>query len=312
MSENSQADMVLAGRDGVLFLQNDSNRVIEQIEGRFPIRDNDLFAVAMAHASRRSYLETMSGAQYHHILIPNKEVVFASHLPPSVAFEGFGRRPYSRYQQIDATHHWRPYYQPDVLRRTEPRRSFPLTDTHWNHHGATDYLTAFLAAAEPYLANSFSQVPLREFGSEQLGDLGGKVGLPKEPITIVSPSHPRASLVFDNGAVNEGRVRYYANKSLPVRRRAVILHDSFGDWLLSLIAELFSDVLFIHGPDFDFEFVSRFRPDYVWFFQIERFFVRLPKNGTDWIAYIAGQEQRKQSKAQFLDFIKETKILDQR
>lgn len=312
MSDNSQADMVLAGGDGVLFLHNDSNRVIEQIEGRYPVRVNDLFALAMIHASRRSYLQTLSGAQYHHILIPNKEVVFASRLPPPVVFEGYGLRPYSLYQQIGAAHHWLPYYQPDVLRSIEPRRSFPLTDTHWNHHGAADYLTAFLGAVEPYLASSFSRVPLREFGSEQLGDLGSKIGLPKEPITIVSPSHPRASLLFDNGVVNEGRVRYYANKALPVRRRAVILHDSFGDWLLSLISELFSDVLFIHGPDFDFEFVRRFRPDHVWFFQIERFFVRPPRNGIDWMAYIADQEQRKQSKAQFARFVTEANLLDQR
>jgi hypothetical protein len=307
----SEAEMVLTGRDGFLFLQNDANRVIDQIEGRFPIGSNDLYTTATVHASRRLFLQTVCDAQYCHILIPNKEVVFADHLPSSVVFERDGPRPYSRYRQIGASRLWNPFYQPDTL-QAPPRQSFPRTDTHWNHHGAIDYLTAFLDVAVPQMANSLRRIPMREFGSEQLGDLGGKVGLPKEPITIVAPSSPSASLTFDNRISNEGRVRYFENSRIALRRRAVLLHDSFGEWLLPTIAELFSDLICLHGSDVDLEFIAKFDPDHVWFFQVERFFVRVPRNGVNWLENISEQEQRKNSTVQFSSFIKERGLLKKR
>ena len=150
----------------------------------------------------------------------------------------------------------------------------------------------FPDANYPALGSEFARVPLRISSGEQVGDLGSKLGKGPEVLEIIAPSKPCASQVFANRITNEGSVRFYINPSL-LDRRAVVLHDSFTNWIVPMISELFSETLLIHCADFDFEFCDQYKPAFVWHFQIERFFVRVPKNGVSWCDWVGEQEDPK-------------------
>ncbi len=48
----TDAEKVLPGRDGYLFLTNDTNRVLDQVQGILQLPERQLWSTAMVHAAR--------------------------------------------------------------------------------------------------------------------------------------------------------------------------------------------------------------------------------------------------------------------
>ena len=82
-SPESDANKVLEGRDGYLFLTNDTNRVVDQVEGSYRLGQHAIWGTAMAHAARQAFCRTFS-AEYHHVIVPDRENVLSQYLPASV------------------------------------------------------------------------------------------------------------------------------------------------------------------------------------------------------------------------------------
>ena len=78
-----------------------------------------------------------------------------------------------------------------------------------------------------------------------------------------------------------------------MRKRALVQHDSTGNWLHLVLRELFAETVFIHHANCDFDFIDRLAPDLFLFIQVERFFVREPANSVDLPTLIAGYEAKR-------------------
>jgi hypothetical protein len=298
-SERTEMDRVLVGREDELFLKNDANNSVGQITGEIRVSESKLIQIAMAHRNRRTFGATLAHFDYYHAIIPSKEVVHRHLLPEGTAFEGQGARPLRQYLDAGMGSIWRPFYEPTLLEPVGAERFFPRTDSHWNHSGALRYLRGFLASALPTLDIAFEEIPLRRFAGRQQGDLGLKLEMAPEEIEIAAPAKSRSRLVFENGIVNEGCIRWYRNGAIQDGKRAFVMHDSFTLWLLGILPELFSEILLFHGTVFDYDFVERFAPDVVLCIQAERFFVRPPETGGNMLQFVRDQEQEKRSDKHF-------------
>ena len=295
VSAATDPNRVLIGLNGYLFLQNDTNRNVEQIQGKYPITSADLDIIATAHRDRYLFCVTKLAAPYDHVVIPNKEIVLESLLPSTVKLEEFGPRPITVYLNSPARHISSFYYNPDALKSVS-FPTFPKQDSHWTHRGAITYLTSFFKARAPEVAPTLINLPTRAFASTQVGDQGQKIKLPAEGIEIVVPAKAGAQKVFDNDITNEGRVRIFENSAAPHKGTLLIMHDSFGDWLLQMLSELYQRTIWIHSIDFDFNLVEQLKPTRVVTLQIERFFIRKPSNTVDLRKTIAQLEANKGAK----------------
>jgi hypothetical protein len=303
-SERPEMERVLVGQADELFLMNDANDTIGQITGKLKMDRSTLIKIAMEHRNRRIFGSTLADFTYGHAMIPSKEVVHRDLLPDAVRFEEYGGRPLMQYLDVGASSIWRPFYEPSVLEKQGENRFFPQTDSHWNHAGAYRYLKAFIAATLPALVAPLDAIPTRRFGAVQQGDLGQKLEIARESIEIVAPARTQSKLVFENGISNEGCIRWYKNDAASIAGRAFVLHDSFTNWLLGVIPELFSETVFFHGTIFDYDFVTRFAPTTVLCIQAERFFTRPPETGGDMRAFVASQEREKNAKNAFAAALK--------
>jgi len=300
--ERDEMSRVLVGKNNRLFLTNDANDVIGQITGKCPLSDSDLFRCAFAHSDRRIFGEMVGHFRYEHAVIPNKEVVHRDSLPDHLKFEEHGPRPIRQYLESPASTIWRPFYDPTVLQGDTTTKLFADTDSHWTHAGALRYFNAFLQMRFPHLKGVFDDVPLRRFKAFQKCDLALKLEMPPEEVEIVAPQRSNARLAFENAITNEGCIRWFVNEKSSAQERAFIMHDSFTLWLLGIVPELFSEVIFFHGTVFDFEFIRAYNPSVVICLQVERFFVRQPETGGSMFQFIDRHEEEKGAKSRFHDF----------
>jgi hypothetical protein len=292
-------DQVVVGKDNVLFLRNDSNNTIAQITGSMEISDSLLTSIALKHLSREVYGKLVGNFVYCHGIIPSKEVAVRAFLPESLAFESHGKRPISKYMTSNAVKIWQPFYDASLFDSPQGDEYFPKGDSHWNHKGALLYMYSFLSKVAPEKAKMLDEFELREFSSSQTGDLGQKIDLEPDEIKIIAPQTRNAFQVFENDIPNEGKVRYFRNRNPDVRGKLICLHDSFTMWLLDWLAELYSEVLFVHTTIFDYAFIDEFEPTAVFCLQAERFLIREPSNGESLLDFIKKQEDEKGAKIRF-------------
>ncbi|MGL4440418.1 MAG: hypothetical protein ACRCUE_14215, partial [Bosea sp. (in: a-proteobacteria)] len=218
---------VLEGRDGYLFLTNDTNGVIDQVEGSYPFDADQLDAIAMVHAARRAFCGHI-GARYDHVVVPDRENCLTQFLPDAVVPGRFGLRPLMRYQEAGLGQLHPLLYDTTVLTASSMQPFLFRRDTHWTWDGAFNYLRALV----PALGLDPSKLDIGQFVSvsyENAGDLGSKLGCVAEPSRFMH--HPALTVVHDNGAPNTGRVRMIHNANAPPGTRMLVLHDSFGEWL---------------------------------------------------------------------------------
>ncbi len=285
---------VIQGLDGYLFLGNDTNRTTEQFEGRYPLEDGVLQTISRRHAERAG-LMAARGGDYVHMLVPNKETVLMHLLPQPYGFQRHGLTPFNRYDDLGLALGYKSIFRPHHLRRKhEEQAAYARLDTHWTHFGAHAYLRECFRRT--HLRNelrALDALPMASKPDVQRGDLGVKIAAADEPILYCSPAFPHAVTVLDNGVDNDGHVRFCTNREAPVRKRALVQHDSTGNWLHLVLRELFAETVFIHHANCDFDFIDRLAPDLFLFIQVERFFVREPANSVDLPTLIAGYEAKR-------------------
>lgn len=280
-SARVEANMVLEGKDGVLFLQNDTNDVIAQVEGRHPVTDQELYRIACEHAGRYAFLRAI-GANYLHVIVPDKETYLTEKLPATVRPRAYGPSPLERYLASAAGLVHRPVYLLSEFRKHLGPRAFLRSDTHWTAEAAIWYLCEALKDCAPQLSESIRSLPVREVSIEIDGDLGQKVRASKEKTKIFIPKESKSYLVFENKKQNYGKIRVYKSDYLVEVNRIVVIHDSFIEWLVPLLCEAAKNIVFVQMSEIDWEFIVKFSPDIVIFQQVERFFVRVPSYFTNW------------------------------
>jgi hypothetical protein len=254
---------VLQGREGYLFLQNDTNAVLDQIRGRRRLSAAELDAWASFFLELDA-AALARGATATYLVAPNKECVFAEHLPEEIRLSE--ERPVRQLEALVQSLGLRAtrfVYPLEALGRPAPHPTYPRGDSHWSDYGAMLTL-AELQAMEPPVAEEY-RVEYRN--ADLLSKLGGVC---VEPQPVLRRSFAM-KLVGDNKVVNTGRRRDYRSAAEAAKGRLLMAHDSFGEWLISPLAERFAETTAIWSPVLERGVLEQVNPTTILFERAERF-----------------------------------------
>ena len=292
VAEPPRVPGALVGKDGWLFLSNDSNACIEQFIGRQRLSKAILDEYRTLYAARQKYLKA-SGIAYLMAIAPGKEYVYPEYLPDEVVK---GELPDSCAQFIDAVG---PSIDNEIIdlrsALIENKHRGPLcykNDSHWNYLGAMIGAKVILQ----HVHSLFPIVPQFEestyhlvVGNEGVGDLtakprlayaGGKYFPSKEiageePQCAVGVQYTKHAQEITEHAythLSQTRpTRLFRNQKAAHLPRAIILRDSYADCMIPFLTEYFSECLFIWTRRLDEQVVASFKPDLVVEVVVERF-----------------------------------------
>ena len=281
LEELRKRDMekVVRGKDGWLFLHNDTNRTMDQLAGIVRLTPLQLRRWRLLLELRTAWLERF-GIPYFVVIVPNAASVYPEKMPDG--FEAVEDRPiHQLLAHLDETSSFARVLMPldELIAAKRERLTYIPTDTHWNEYGA---FVAYDRLADELELHGIELRRLRLPDlnvREQVrpGDLGVKVEPQAEsPQILVQPREPAARMVTDNRVYNNGRNVVY--ECPPAPGRLFVHGDSFAYAMLHLLAESFARVSFFHRPTLDFDAVLQERPSAVVSVIAERFIVRVPED----------------------------------
>lgn len=259
------SDKVLTGKNGWLFLCNDTNNVLAQITGRqaLPKIFLDEWARELekrkAHAAKFNYI-------YKYLIVPNKHCVYDQFLPNGLSLSS--ARPAVQLVSIfpDVFE-----YPLKLLKKDASEDMYYKTDTHWNRIGAITVLNKLL---EPLTGRSIEFAITHR---DHTGDLGLKMTPPVSLPSADVEYTPTSLTVYDNLCNNNGRIviTHNEDKTLPV---GVAFGDSMFGNMVAELGEYFSRFYFFHASVFDPLIIENIQPDIVISENVERFVSRVNLN----------------------------------
>jgi alginate O-acetyltransferase complex protein AlgJ len=267
---------VAQGKEGWLFLDNDTNNIVSQLNGELTFSPKDLYQWKLLLEMRRAWMNQHNISHFYTV-IPNKACVYPEYLPDSIQLSE--RRCIN--QLIEYLDHYSfsklIYPLPELLQAKQEMLVYRLTDTHWTAFGA--YIGYLALISEISKSHPVYIVPrssiVFEVYDDPISDLGSKVGIDGGASIKASLTNQKAQCILDNQIVANGHAQIYDNpdKSLP---KAVLFRDSFGNSMLDFLAESFSRLVVVWQPHIDYSVIEAEKPDVVINQQVERFLVRIP------------------------------------
>ncbi len=271
----------LKGKNGYLFLTNDSNKIIPQITGKIKFSRKELLNWKLLLEMRHSWLEKRK-IKYLYCIAPNKACIVPECLPDNITLSE--NRLICQFKKYLSENSFVEIVDPtEKLRQANTyRQTYNKGDTHWNFYGA-------YVASQFLISEVKKSLPVRELLESDIKisqeiatdpeefDLGNKVGWENDTIYKIEFVDRSARCVFDNGVKVTGHLSIYENKNqnLP---SAMVFGDSFGNIMTSYLAESFSRLVFVHQPNLDYELIEKEKPDIVISEQVERFLTKMPND----------------------------------
>lgn len=257
------------GKNGFLFLDNDTNGTIAQITGEAPLSASALGQWRRLISARR-HLVSELGATYTFSIAPAKEAVLSCELPSEILLSD--NRPAVQIARLPTLAHT-VKYPVEELRELYHRGilPYPRGETHWTDAGA---LTVYRALLHDLSSDDgFTLLDEADFERHEdriAGDLAVHAGHPPETVPTLTLRTQRHTTVYHNRRVNRGLQIITENKAAPAGK-AMVFGDSFFVKLLPLFAETFSRMTFTWNPFIDFDAVEEELPHYVFNIMAERF-----------------------------------------
>jgi alginate O-acetyltransferase complex protein AlgJ len=264
---------VVRGKDGWLFLDNDTNRVVAQHTGEVQLTPDQLDHWHRLLENRIAWLERQ-GAQYFFLVAPNAHSVYPDKLPDHV--HGAAERPiHQLVGHLEAHSYARLVYPLPELSEHREEAVYPKTGSHWTELGAFVAYQALMRevsrkAAVPVLGRDEIVI----IPEERIGDLGHKVD-PRMRSRYVYVDMPdsKARVVAHNRVRNTGcRVEYEG----PGGTDCLVFGDSFTARIVPFLAESFRRLVFVHMANLDYSLVSELEPELVITVMNERFMIEPP------------------------------------
>lgn len=250
-----------------LFLDNDTNRSVEQFTG----------ALLLDEKQRRAwhrYAAAIAGLDSPELncrllICPAKEEVFQDLYPHR-------RATVCSLDQVLAICAGPQLIFPSDALRRERDSAYSTVDTHWSDFGARIGATEFLRSVG--LGAAVTELPTDFYPRKVYGDLGGKVDGGQIGVFMALPrDYPFSDPVFDNGIGNHGRVWVYVNDDAIIERTLVIFGDSFSVSLSAILASVFKRVVYCYtAAGLDPEVLEAERPGYVLAQTNQRFIINAP------------------------------------
>ncbi len=257
---------VIRGKNNYLFLDNDSNKSVDQYIGKYLIHDSlfDKWQLYFDLVVSRSTNNIM-------LVVPNKEELFPDFYP----FKRSNNTLIDRFLQKFNSYCFYPLQELKQNREL----SYMKTDTHWTDYGAficaQNILKLFgLDAHISKLADKF-------FIKQVHGDLGSKLVHLESSYCLKSSDVFNAS--FDNSISNRGLIKIYDNIEAPVNDCLVVFGDSFSFNLVPYLGLIFIRVVYVHTiASTDIELLLHEKPKYVLYEMNQRFIGVAPECINNW------------------------------
>jgi hypothetical protein len=258
------------GRDGWLFLSNDTNKSMEQYTGRRLLDDNELSLWENYFSLTRKLSEEHS-FKHCFLLAPAKEFCLEDFYPATrgayIAIDQFLMH-FAKKNTI-------------VWPRDQLLRDKELTywkgDTHWSDYGG--YVAAMVVLEKLGLKPKAEVPPVSYSIVRRSGDLGGKLSPPETfAVPTAEFSQVTTNLVFDNTIHNHGRIRIYEESS-PIypEQSCVCFGDSFSVNMIPWLIPYFNRLVYVHSAAaFDREVLEYETPTHVIFQTNSRFIITPP------------------------------------
>ena len=232
---------ILEGHEGWLFLDNDTNRSVEQFRGQW-LLDKPQLAAWHAYFDGLASLAQAQALRYAVLIAPAKEAVMARFYP----YPKGKTTPVEQVMELAVGH---PVVHPVEELQRDTERPFRQCDTHWTPQGAMHSLLAALRAmgldTGPIEALFAKDVYVERL---QGGDLGNKLYPPRRANELfLKGASYRQWVVYDNHLPNMGRVMVLRNEDAVLDERCVIFGSSSSYTMLDYIGRVFSEVVFIHS-----------------------------------------------------------------
>ncbi len=259
------------GRDGWLFLGNDTNRSMEQFAGRRLLSNQEVllweeyFGSIQNHVSKKTFRSCF-------LLAPAKEFCLAEYYPVE-------RGAWNAIDQfLELFQKGNNIVWPCQELTEDKEQTYWKGDTHWSDYGA------YVAARRVLEALGITPAPevstARYSIMKRAGDLGGKLSPPKTfAVATADFTAANEALVFDNQIHNHGRIRIYESRaSKNSDLTCVCFGDSFSVNLVPWLSPYFRRLVYVHSaaaPDDDL--LAAERPTHVVFQTNSRFIIIPPK-----------------------------------
>lgn len=292
---------VLEGKQGWLFLDNDTNGSVDQFMGRMHLTDNGT-------AGWKEYLvqsaELAASTPWALLVAPSKESVMGKRYHPRV--EGVG----GPMHQVLALPEARDVVYPlDALKALGDGAFIP-TDTHWTHKGAMVAAVALAAKLGVPEADCRALFAKDIYKPKRMGgDLGNKLS-PKQTAEVevlTSFNHNRYK-TYENGLPNFGRILVVEYPKAFLPGTCLVFGSSSSYSMLNYLSRIFARLVFVHSAgNLDPALVKAVAPDYLAAQTNARFVVQLPSASSDIAAVI--QQKNASLDTKDLEGVREKRII---
>ena len=255
-------DKVAQGKDGWLFLANDSNDTVGQHAGERLLSEDQVQQWQHLLESRAAWLN-VQGIPYFYVIAPDAHAVYADMLPEGFV-QGETRPALQVLDRLRERDSWAPVMYPlDELIAARDELVYPKTGSHWSEYGAFIGYRALMARMTEILpVRRLTRREVHLSFEQRSGDLGRKFDPPiVSRYVYADVIEPQAELVGDNRIRNHGRlVEYNADTNNDLT--CIVFGDSYAVRVMPLVAESFRRSYWAHAY-FDHELVSELKPDVV-------------------------------------------------
>lgn len=241
--DQSGFSWVTVGKSGWFFFGGDQSN--EDVLGKVVLQDADLKQWVGVIQAKKDWFDRQN-IRYVFVLAPNKQSVYPEYLPDWMRRHAVSARRIDRLVEVLRKHTDVEIIDlRDALLREKDREPvFFRTDSHWNWQGAyaayrqvIDRLKDWFPDMEPLPKSRMTEI-VRDF---RHGDLRmGLDGVIWEKERVWLPAEPCSQL---NGTAFD---RYlYEKRCETGRTRAIVLRDSYMDFVEPYLSEHFGDVVYI-------------------------------------------------------------------
>ena len=278
-TRESEINKVLTGKDGWLFLANDSNESLEHLTGQKKMATELLNRWSTLICQRQDHMAARK-IPFVQVIVAEKEAVYRDHLPDT--FTITEERPVcaivKALEQNQRTLGF--LYGPSAEEaRRSPHNLYFKGDTHFSFQGAEaltrQLLLQLFQLGDMYgrpRPNQLTSYPYKK--AFQVGDLISKrVGTNVEMIDYPQARHVHISICA-TPEPRAGRVRGFHNSQ--GTGRLLMFHTSSADWMAPFLNDTFRDVMYLWGGEVDSHVIDWFQPDYVVAQTNERFLTHCP------------------------------------
>jgi len=273
---SDSTELVHQGKDGWLFMQNDSNDVLGQLEGKISLSSSDIKKWELLFSARKAFFEK-KGIKYYFFVAPNKESVMSEKLKLDqdilVKESGTLTEVKEVYEKVFGESLINPFSEL-YARRDE---CYSKGDSHWNHFGAyIGYKKLMETISREFKqANIVKAEDIKFLVKAVKGDLQLKLNDQTENIQVASVNGFGLEMIEDNRCPNRGKALHFRTK-IKDAPRVILFRDSFSSALMPFIANSFRELFVFWQPNIDYSLVELINPDLVISQQAERFLIKVP------------------------------------